>query len=103
MKTSSTASFTKLILAFLLESSDGLSFFIGLFSSSNSKASLGLDGADGDLNEDSIGETGLGCPAGNDEMPSPSQVSSHLQRELSASYLVFLLHLAFSLPSLFNA
>ena len=30
------------------------------------KASLGLEGADGDLNEDSIGVTGLGCPAGND-------------------------------------
>ena len=28
--------------------------------------SLGLDAADGDLNENSIGVFGLGCPAGND-------------------------------------
>ena len=55
-----------LVLAFLLESSDGLSFFIGLSSSSNSNASVGLDGADDDLNEDSKGVIGLGCPAGND-------------------------------------
>ena len=44
-----------LVLAFLLESSDGLSFFTGLSSSSGSNASLGLDAADGDLSEDSIG------------------------------------------------
>ena len=43
-----------------------MSFFIGLCSSSTSKASLGLEGAGGDLSEDSIGVTGLGCPAGND-------------------------------------
>ena len=54
------------ILTFLLDSSDGLRFFIGLSSSSNSNASLGLDGAGGDLNEDRIGVIGLGCPAGND-------------------------------------
>ena len=49
-----------------LESSDGLSFFIWLSSSSNPNASLGLEGVDGDLKEDSIGVTGLGCPAGTD-------------------------------------
>ena len=48
-----------LILAFLLESSGGLGFFIGLSSSSNSIASLGLDLPDCDLNEDSIGVIGL--------------------------------------------
>ena len=53
-------------MAYLLESPDGLSFFIGLSPKSNSNASLGLEGADGDLNEDSIGVTGLGSPAGND-------------------------------------
>ena len=45
--------------------------------------------ADGDLNEDSVGVTGLGCPAGNDA--EGSLVFSHLQRELSVSYLEILL------------
>ena len=52
--------FTMLILAFLLESSDGLSFCVGLSSSSKSNASLGLGGADSDLNEDRMGVIGFG-------------------------------------------
>ena len=47
-----------MIEVFLLESSDGLGFFVGLSSSRSSNASLGLEG--GNLNDDEIGVTGLG-------------------------------------------
>ena len=95
-----------LIFAFLLESSDGLHFFVGLCSSGNSKASLGLDGADDDLNEDKIGVIGLGCPAGNDvegNVFTSSSVFSSVKRTFSF-LLDFFSPLGFlSLPSLFIA
>ena len=57
-------------LPILLDKVHSLHLLLALSSSSNSNTSLGLDGADGDLNEDSIGITGLGCP----ESLPPSRV-----------------------------
>ena len=60
--------------------------------------SLGLEGADGDLNEESSGVTGLGCPAGYDVAGNAftfSNVFSSAKRTFRFLLgLEFLLHLA---------
>ena len=88
-----------LILAFLLESSAGLSFFIGLSSSSKSHASLVLDGTD-DPNEDKIGVIGFGCPAGNDVEANALTSSSLLICKEGFLFLTWCLFSTFFRPSL---